>query len=110
MRCRVQLKQGKLTDNSYVPAGLSKAEYEKVRSKDAAKKSSNYDRNVKKAFKFQDFDQFYLKRGTSEGGSWLKSAGRGHTFTKTKYDYSGTGNAPMSDAKTPEAFKFFGKK
>jgi len=107
----LQLKQGKITDNSYIPAGLSKAEYEKIRAADQAKKDNNYAKNVKKAFKFQDFDEFYLKRGTSEGGAWLKSAGRGHTFAKTKYDFSGTGNAPMSDAKVPEAFGgFFGKK
>jgi hypothetical protein len=36
----------------------------------------------------------------------LKAAGRGHTFAKTKYDYSGTGKAPMADAKVPEAFTF----
>ena len=104
------MKQGKLTEKSYVPAGLTKAQYEKVRAADAAKKANNYDKNVKKAFKYQDFDQFYLKRGTSEGGSWLKAAGRGHTFAKTKYDYSGSGLAPMSDAKVPEAFKFGKKK
>lgn len=103
------MKQGKLTDKSYVPAGLTKAQYEKIRAEDAKKKASNYEKNVKKAFKYQDFDQFYLKRGTQEGGAWLKAAGRGHTFAKTKYDYSGTGKAPMSDAKIPEAFKF-GKK
>lgn len=108
-----QLKQGKLGSNSYVPAGLSKAEYEKIRSRDAAKKESNYDKNVKKAFKWNDFDEFYRKRGTEEGGSWLKAPGLGHTFAKTKYDYSGSGNAPLSDAKTPEAFGssiFGGKK
>lgn len=105
----LQLKVGKITPGkSYVPAGLTPEQYKKVRATDTAKKDSTYKKNVAKAFKFQDFDQFYLKRGTSEGGSWLKSAGRGHTFTKTKYDYSGSGNAPMSDAKVPEAFSFFG--
>ena len=102
----VQLKVGKIVDGkSYVPAGLTAEQYKKVRAADQAKKDAGYKKNVAKAGKFQDFDQFYLKRGTEEGGAWLKSAGRGHTFTKTKYDYSGTGKAPMGDAKTPEAFK-----
>lgn len=70
------------------------------------KREANYKRNVGKAFKFQDFDAFYLKRGTQEGGTWLKQAGRGHTFAKTKYDYSGSSSAPMKDAKPPEAFTF----
>lgn len=45
----------KLNDNSYVPFGLTKAQYEKIRSDEVAKKAANYDRNVKKAFKFQDY-------------------------------------------------------
>jgi hypothetical protein len=90
---------------------LSPAQYKKIRDAEQKKKDDNYKRNVSKAFKFQDFDQFYLKRGTAEGGKWLKEAGRGHTFAKTKYDYSGTGKAPMADAKVPEAFTFpFGGK
>jgi hypothetical protein len=108
-----QLKQGKLTDSSYVPAGLTKAQYEQIRAKDQAKKDASYKNAVSKAFKFTDFTEWYKKRGTSEGGSWLKEAGKGHTFTKTKYDYSGTGKAPMGDAKVPEAFtvkSIFGKK
>lgn len=81
-------------------------QYKKVRDQDQKKKDDTYKKNVNKAFKFQDFDQFYLKRGTAPDGAWLKAAGRGHTFAKTKYDYSGTGKAPMSDAKVPEAFTF----
>jgi hypothetical protein len=98
---------------SYVPAGLTAEQYKKVRATDQKKKEQGYQKNVAKAFKFQGFDDFYLKRGTSEGGAWLKAAGRGHTFAKTKYDYSGTGKAPMQDAKPPEAFTFpsiFGSK
>lgn len=102
----MQLKQGKLTDNSYVPAGLTRAQYEKIRASDKSKADSNYQRNVAKAGKFQDFDQFYLKRGTSEGGNWLKAPGRGHTFAKTKYDFEGTGSPSMTDMKVPEAFTF----
>ena len=108
----LQLKQGKITDSSYVPAGLTKAQYEAVRAKDAAKKDASYKKNVAKAGKFQDFTEWYKKRGTSEGGAWLSSAGRGHTFAKTKYDYSGTGQPNYEDAKKPEAFSgsIFGKK
>ena len=47
----------KLNDNSYVPFGLTKAQYEKIRSDEVAKKAANYDRNVKKAFKFQDYTE-----------------------------------------------------
>ena len=47
----------KLNDNSYVPFGLTKAQYEKIRSDEVSKKAANYDRNVKKAFKFQDYTE-----------------------------------------------------
>ena len=65
-------------------------QYKKVRSADAAKTKANYEKNVAKAGKFRSFDRFYENRGTSEGGSWLSAPGRGHTFAKTKYDYSGS--------------------
>jgi hypothetical protein len=81
---------GSIGNGSYVPAGLTADQYRKVRSSDKSRVDSNYKKNVSKAGKFQDFDQFYLKRGTSEGGKWLKDAGKGHTFAKTKYDYSGS--------------------
>ena len=68
---------------------MTASQYNSIRAQEAAKKEANYQRNVKKAFKFINFTDFYLKRGTSEGGSWLKSAGRGHEFVKTKYDWSG---------------------
>eukprot|EP00527_Entomoneis_sp_CCMP2396_P007604 CAMPEP_0198137404 /NCGR_PEP_ID=MMETSP1443-20131203/885_1 /TAXON_ID=186043 /ORGANISM="Entomoneis sp., Strain CCMP2396" /LENGTH=165 /DNA_ID=CAMNT_0043798809 /DNA_START=88 /DNA_END=585 /DNA_ORIENTATION=- len=83
------IKQGEVGNKSYVPAGLTLEEYKKVRSKDVSKFDSNYDKNVKKAGKFQDFDAFYEKRGTAIGGKWLTAPGKGHTFAKTKYDYSG---------------------
>ena len=38
-----------------MPSGLTKAQYEKIRSDQVSKKAANYDRNVKKAFKFQDY-------------------------------------------------------
>jgi len=89
----LQLKQGKLTDSSYVPSGLTKAQYEKIRATERKRKEDNYAMNVKKAFKFQDFTEWYAKRGTEEGGSFLKSVTLGHTMAKTKFDWSGVADA-----------------
>jgi hypothetical protein len=76
------LKQGKLTDKSYVPAGLSRTDYEKIRSKDAAKKEENYKKNVAKAGKFIDFTDWYAKRGTNLDQNWKKDKNLGHTMVK----------------------------
>jgi hypothetical protein len=94
-REKKNVKAGAITSKSYIPTGLSKAEYEKVRARDAAKKEASYKKNVQKAFKFEDFTQFYLKRGTSEGGSWLKAPALGHRMAKTKYDWSNTDAAKL---------------
>ena len=88
-RSKKNLKTGTLTDKSYVPFGLTKAQYEKIRSEEAAKKDANYQRNVKKAGVFTDYTDFYLKRGTEENGSWMKLPNLGHEMAKTKYDWSG---------------------
>ena len=88
-RAKKNLKTGQLTDKSYVPFGLTKAQYEKIRSEEAAKKDANYQRNVKKAGVFTDYTDFYKKRGTAENGSWMKLPNRGHEMAKTKYDWSG---------------------
>lgn len=80
---------GKLTDRSYVPSGLTKSQYESIRSNADKKKAANYEKNVKKAFKFQDYTEFYMKRGSDENGSWLKLPNLGHDMAKTKYDWSG---------------------
>jgi len=85
-----KIATGKLTDKSYVPAGLTKAQYEKIRTEADKKKDANYQRNVKKAGIFIDYTDFYLKRGSDEGGSWLKLPNLGHRMAKTKYDWSGT--------------------
>ncbi|KAL7567783.1 hypothetical protein ACA910_000536 [Epithemia clementina (nom. ined.)] len=85
-----KIKKGKVGSGSYVPAGLTLAEYQKIREADDAKAKANYEKNVNKAFKFQSFDSFYNKRGTAENGAWMKAPGRGHTFAKTKYDFSGS--------------------
>jgi len=85
---------GKINDNSYIPAGLTAAEYEKVRNGDAAKKAANYQRNVNKAGVFEDYTEFYVKRGTDTGESWNKGPTKGHRMAKTKFDWSGGKDAP----------------
>uniref|UniRef100_A0A6V2CBS7 Uncharacterized protein n=1 Tax=Ditylum brightwellii TaxID=49249 RepID=A0A6V2CBS7_9STRA len=93
-RNKKNLANGKLSSNSYVPAGLSKAEYEKIRGNDVAKKEANYAKNVAKAGKFTDYTDWYMKRGTDTSDSWVKSATKGHDMAKTKYDWSGSNDAP----------------
>uniref|UniRef100_A0A7S1VRA8 PS II complex 12 kDa extrinsic protein n=1 Tax=Grammatophora oceanica TaxID=210454 RepID=A0A7S1VRA8_9STRA len=88
-RSKKKLGGGKLGAKSYVPAGLSKSEYEKVRSADQKVKDERYAKNVKKAGKFQDYTKFYIQRGTDTSDSWIKSVTRGHDMAKTKYDWSG---------------------
>eukprot|EP00559_Dactyliosolen_fragilissimus_P004546 CAMPEP_0184857762 /NCGR_PEP_ID=MMETSP0580-20130426/2908_1 /TAXON_ID=1118495 /ORGANISM="Dactyliosolen fragilissimus" /LENGTH=159 /DNA_ID=CAMNT_0027353543 /DNA_START=69 /DNA_END=548 /DNA_ORIENTATION=- len=94
-RGKKNLKVGKLGDKSYVPAGLTKAQYEAIRSKDSAKKDSNYKKNVAKAGIFQDYTDFYIKRGTDTSESWFKSPNRGHTMAKTKYDWDKMDDKPL---------------
>ena len=84
-----QLGTGKLSERSYIPAGLSKAQYEAVRKGDSAKKEANYKKNVAKAGKFLDYTKFYIDRGTDLKQDWYKSVTGGHTMAKTKYDWSG---------------------
>jgi hypothetical protein len=80
----VQIKTAKLGSNSYVPAGLTSSQYQKIRDRDEAKKAANYDKNVKKAGKYLDFTKFYIQRGTDVNQSWAKQPGRGHTFAKVR--------------------------
>mmetsp|Transcript_3151 Transcript_3151/g.4773 ORF Transcript_3151/g.4773 Transcript_3151/m.4773 type:complete len:161 (-) Transcript_3151:69-551(-) len=88
-RKKKNVKVGKLTDKSYIPAGLSKAQYEKVRQQEAAKKAANYERNVKKAGIFTDYTDWYKERGTDKNSEWKKSVTLGHRMAKTKYDWQG---------------------
>ena len=68
-----KLKVGKISaGKSYVPSGLSATQYSAVRGKDQAAKDANYKRNVAKAGKFEDYTEFYKKRGTDTGGAWKK--------------------------------------
>lgn len=72
-----------------MPNGLTKAQYEKIRAEEVAKKEANYKRNVAKAGIFEDYTEFYTKRGTDLTGAWKKSVTNGHKMVKTKYDWSG---------------------
>ena len=92
-RGKKNLKTGTLTEKSYIPSGLTKAQYEAVRSNAGQKKAANYEKNVKKAGIFQDYTEFYKKRGSEENGSWMKMPNRGHDMAKTKYDWSGETDA-----------------
>ena len=72
---------------------MTAAQYEKIRTQEAAKKKANYERNVKKAGVFEDYTEFYKKRGTDTNQAWAKSATRGHRMAKTKYDFDDVGKA-----------------
>merc|ERR1712008_256107 len=112
-RGKKKLIQGKLSANSYVPAGMTKAQYEATRSNDKKKKDANYAKNVAKGGKFQDFTDFYLDRGTDKEDSWLKKLNGGHTMAKTKYDWQGDGDlagAFMQGSQKPKSKKFIRKK
>merc|ERR1719275_278276 len=88
-RSKKNVKTGQLTNRSYVPTGLTKAQYEQVRKEADNKKNAVYAKNVKKAGKFKRFSDFYQGRGTTVGGSWMNEDNRGHIMCKTKYDWSG---------------------
>ena len=82
-RAKKNLKTGTLTGKSYVPTGLTKAQYEKIRSDADAKKAANYKKNVAKAGVFMDYPEFYAKRGSDENGAWMKLPNLGHRMAKT---------------------------
>jgi len=98
-----------LSNRSYVPSGLTKAQYEKVRADANKKKDANYQKNVKKAGIFQDYTDFYMKRGSDENGSWMKLPNRGHDMAKTKFDWSGETNANPDYTGVGNIFKGKGK-
>jgi hypothetical protein len=86
----MQLKIGEIkTGSSYIPNGLTAAQYNKVRAAEVAKKKARYEVNVKKAGIFEDFTEWYTERGTDEGQNWAKTVTNGHRMVKTKYDWTG---------------------
>eukprot|EP00551_Chaetoceros_affinis_P012681 CAMPEP_0203663896 /NCGR_PEP_ID=MMETSP0090-20130426/1396_1 /ASSEMBLY_ACC=CAM_ASM_001088 /TAXON_ID=426623 /ORGANISM="Chaetoceros affinis, Strain CCMP159" /LENGTH=158 /DNA_ID=CAMNT_0050526941 /DNA_START=62 /DNA_END=538 /DNA_ORIENTATION=+ len=94
-RSKKTLTRGEITGKSYIPAGLTAEQYKKIRAAEDKKKADNYQRNVKKAGVFEDYTEFYKKRGTDVGESWFKSPTRGHRMAKTKYDWSGDSDKPL---------------
>jgi len=105
------IKEGK----SYVPAGLSTKQYAALRATEQKKKAANYKRNVAKAGVFEDYTEFYTKRGTDVTQDWAKNKNTlGHRFAKTKFDWSGksgkgnTTTAAVADS--PKKKGAFGKK
>lgn len=110
------MKVGEITSKSYVPAGLSAKQYSQLRKNEQGKKDANYKRNVAKAGVFEDYTEFYTKRGTDLSQDWAKNKNTlGHRFAKTKFDWSGkkTPVAATTTAavKSPVAKKGkFGKK
>ena len=79
-RSKKNVKVGSLGANSYVPAGLTKEQYAKVRAEEAKKKADNYSRNVAKAGVYEDFTAWYAQRGTELGQSWKKKVTLGRKF------------------------------
>lgn len=112
-RSKKNLKVGAITEKSYVPAGLTAKQYSGIRNKEQAKKDANYKRNVAKAGVFEDYTEFYTKRGTDLSQDWAKNKNTlGHRFAKTKYDWSGKKVAATTTAAVKAAGKKkrFGKK
>mmetsp|Transcript_3113 Transcript_3113/g.4532 ORF Transcript_3113/g.4532 Transcript_3113/m.4532 type:complete len:161 (-) Transcript_3113:106-588(-) len=102
-RSKKNLSVGKIGSGSYVPSGLTAAQYEKVRAEEQSKKQANYAKNVAKAGKFLDYTKFYTDRGTDLKADWKKSVTLGHRMAKTKYDWSGNKDET-------KLFESFGKK
>jgi len=85
------IRQGKLAKNSYVPAGMSKAEYEKIRTTESRKKTDRYNKYAAVGEEYGDFQDFYAQRGTDSNAQW-RGTTNGHTMCKTKYDWQGDGD------------------
>ena len=94
-RNKKNMKVGDITGKSYIPSGMSADQYNKIRANEIKKKADNYAKNVKKAGVFEDYTEFYLKRGTDVGEKWSKSVTKGHRMAKTKYDWSGDSDKPL---------------
>merc|ERR1712039_531980 len=80
-----------------------------IRNKQQKKREENYQRNVAKAGIFEDYTEFYLKRGTDVNQNWAKNKNTlGHRMAKTKYDWAGTPGKSFSDTTASQLGK--GKK
>ena len=109
------MRLGKITGKSYVPSGLTAKQYDDIRKQQQKKKDDNYARNVAKAGIFEDYTEWYIKRGTDLSQDWAKNKNTlGHRMAKTKYDWSGTpgqsfqkSGAGKADNKTTKKKKKF---
>jgi len=99
-RSRKNLKTGTLSKNSYVPEGLTKEQYNKVRSSDANAKKQNYSKFMSKVGTTLGFYEFYKNRGTDTSEGWKDKVTSGHVFAKTKYDWQG--NDDLAGFATPK--------
>ena len=85
------MRLGKIdAGKSYVPSGLTASQYDSIRKGQQKKKADNYAKNVAKAGVFEDYTEFYIKRGTDTKQGWAKDINLGHRMAKTKFDWSGT--------------------
>merc|ERR1712032_179990 len=86
-----EIQEGK----SYVPSGLTASQYSNIRKDQVKRRAENYQRNVAKAGVFEDYTEFYLKRGTDTSQDWKTKNKNtlGHRMAKTKYDWAGTPGA-----------------
>jgi len=92
------IKAGK----SYVPDGLTAAQYQELRKKQETSKKDNYQRNMSKRNTHGKYYEFYKERGTDLNANWAKSVGAGHTFAKTKYDWQGVEGKSFTGSNTEE--------
>ena len=101
-RSKKKIVTGKITANSYIPSGLTQEQYNKLRADERAAKENRYKEKMSKAGKFEDFTEWYRKRGTDLSGKWIKSATLGHNMVKTKYDWSGFANTAFAPKKAED--------
>merc|ERR1712194_675300 len=98
-RDKKNLQVGEITSKSYVPNAMSAKQYAQIRANEQKKKKANYQRNVAKAGVFEDYTEFYTKRGTDVKQDWAKNKNTlGHRFAKTKFDWSGKNLAATTTA------------
>merc|ERR1711937_666181 len=89
-RNKQKITVGKIdSKKSYVPAGMSASQYNKIRANEDKKKRANYAKNVAKAGVFEDYTDWYKARGTDQNTKWASSVTNGHRMAKTKYDWTG---------------------
>ena len=86
---------------------MTAKQYDEIRKGQVRKKQENYAKNVAKAGIFEDYTDWYTKRGTDTKQAWAKDINLGHRMAKTKYDWSGK---KVQATTTAEVKGFFGKK